>query len=116
LSAPDITRLTSLDAASGQPSDLVLASERLFRGVAAGSSVALARHLARLHDQLASVRATEHRVLDDLDAELETLAAAIAEDQGGAVLEALARFFARRIRAAPELARLQDGATNIESI
>jgi len=116
LSAADLERLLSAGAEDGQPRNLMLASERLLRGFAAGSSSPLARHLARLHDQLAPIRLGEPQVLDGLADELGHLSQAIAGGRSQAIREALAGFFERRIRAAPALVRIQDTAANIESI
>jgi DNA-binding GntR family transcriptional regulator len=110
----DVERFILSDDAA--PHRFVLASERLFRVFAAGSSPPLARHLARLHDQLAPVRLAEPRVLDRLPEEFEELSGAMFHGSPGSVREALAQFFARRVEAAPVLVRLQDATENIESI
>lgn len=116
LSAQDIERLSSAGADVRDPQDLALASERLLRAFAAASSLPLARHLARLHDQLASVRAAEPRVLEGLDHELTDLAAAMVSGDARRVEAVFETYFERRIRAASALVRRQDGAANIESI
>ena len=113
-SPEDIARLTS--AGPGEPLDPTLASERLLRVFAARTSAPLSRHLGRLQDQLASARAWEPRVLDDLPEELASVGEAIAKGESAAIERALEQFFRRRIQAAPALARLQGGPANIESI
>lgn len=107
VSGPDLDRLMAIDRTL-QPRDIPLASERLFRVVAAAASSPLARHLGRLHDQLAAVRAAEPYVLDRLPEELHDLASAIAAGERHAVRDSLGAFFARRIQAAPALAGAQD--------
>lgn len=111
----DVDRLVARHDGA-EPRDVVLASERLLRALAASSSPTLARHLGRLHDQLAPVRAAEGRILDRLPEELTELAGAVSRGDPREIRLALQAFFDRRIRAAPALARLHDAAKNIESI
>ena len=94
----------------------VLPDERLMRALAAGASPPLARHLVRLQDQLAPIRAAEGRVLGAPAGELERLAEAVSGRDPDRMRSALSDFFARRIAAAPKLARLHEAAKNIESI
>ncbi len=108
----DLDRLVPGGAHEATPGELVHASERLFRIVAAASSPPLARHLGRFHDQLAPVRAGEPRVLDRLPEEFDRLSGAILKGDPIEIRAALRGFFRRRIRAAPALIRLQDTAEN----
>lgn len=113
LSPQEIARLVS---EPGQPPDYALASERLLRAFSAAASAQLSRHLGRLADQLASVRAAEPRVLDNLAEEWTGLVAALSSADATTIDPVLQAFFRRRIRAASSLARLQGGSSNIESI
>ncbi len=94
----------------------VLPDERLMRALAAGASPPLARHLVRLQDQLAPIRAAEGRVLGTPAGELERLAEAVSGRDPDRLRSVLREFFARRIASAPQLARLHEAAKNIESI
>lgn len=102
---PELDRVVG-DAAAAP--DLPVATERLLRILAARGSPALAQHLARLHDQLAAIRAAEPEVLEGLSDEFETLAIALARGERQPIRDCLARFFARRIAAAAPLAASQD--------
>lgn len=106
--APELDRLIGVERSVLAARDLPVATERLFRLLAARSSPTLARHLARLHDQLAAVRSAEPQVLDGLSEEFETLAGAVAQGERQPIRDGLARFFARRIAAAATLAASQD--------
>lgn len=108
LEAPELDRLMAIDRAALAPGDLPLAAERLFRVVVARSSPPLARHLGRLLDQVAAVRAAEPQLLGGLSEEFEDLAAAVARGEPPPIREGIARFFARRIQAAAALAGSQD--------
>ncbi|WP_293680670.1 GntR family transcriptional regulator [uncultured Phenylobacterium sp.] len=112
----DLDRLIPSDREDSTPRKFVLASERLFRVFAAGSSPPLARHLSRLHDQLAPVRAGEPRVLDRLPEEFGQLSGVMLVGEATAIREELRAFFARRIDVASSLIRAQDAAESIESI
>jgi hypothetical protein len=112
----DVDRLLPEGGAGSHPRDIVLASERLLRVLAASSSPALARHLGRLHDQLAPVRAMEGQVLDQLAPELAELASTAARGAPEEIRRSLHAFFDRRIRAAPALVRHYEAAKTIESI
>ena len=116
LSAADVERLRARGANAGAPEDLPLASERLLRAFTATSSPTLARHLGRLHDQLASVRASEPQVLEDLAEELETLSSTLMAGDVHAIRDVLTGFFERRMKAAPLLAKRQEASANIVPI
>jgi DNA-binding GntR family transcriptional regulator len=113
---PDSERREPGETREARPPDAVLASERLFRAFAGASSPTLARHLSRLLDQLASVRAMEARVLERLPEEFADLEETVTRGDPESIRRTLDAFFARRIQAAPALARLHDAAENIESI
>ena len=110
LPEPDLDQLMGVDRSGLQPRDLPVATERLFRVLAATASPPLARHLGRLHDQLAAARTAEPEVLDGLPEAFRNLADAVAAGGRQRIREALARFFARRIQAAAALAGSQDRA------
>lgn len=105
---PELDRLMAIDRAALSPRELPVATERLFRVLAARASPPLARHIARLLDQLAAVRAAEPQVLGGLSEEFRELTALVARGERQPVRDGLARFFARRIQAAPALAGSQD--------
>lgn len=106
--ASELDRLTGAEGADLARRDPPIAAERLFRLLAARASPPLARHLARLHDQLAAIRQAEPQVLDGLSEEFDALAAAVAEGEREAIRDGLVRFFERRIGAAAALAASQD--------
>lgn len=112
----DLGRL--VPTATETPSDatFVLASERLFRVFAWASSPPLARHLGRLQDQLAPLRAVEPRVLHGLPAEFGQLLDIISTGATGRVRSELKAYFGRRIGVAAALIRALDAADTIESI
>lgn len=112
----DLGRL--VPTATETPSDatFVLASERLFRVFASASSPPLARHLGRLQDQLAPLRAVEPRVLHGLPAEFGQLLDIISTGATETVRNELNAFFGRRIGVAAALIRALDAADTIESI
>lgn len=112
----DVRGLVPDDPIDAHPRDVVLGSERLLRALAASSSPTLARHLGRLHDQLAPIRAMEGQALDGLPEELVELGGAISKGDPGEIRQALSAFIGRRMQAAPALVRLRDAAENIESI
>ena len=106
--APELDGLIVAEAGPPALRDLPVATEQIFRALAARTSPPLARHLARLHDQLAAVRQAEPQVLDGLTEEFETLAAAVARGERQPIRDGLDRFFARRVGAAAALAASQD--------
>ena len=106
--APELDGRIVAETAPPALRDLPVATERIFRALAARTSPPLARHLARLHDQLAAVRQAEPQVLDGLTEEFQALAATIARGQRQPIRDGLARFFERRIGASAALAASQD--------
>lgn len=112
----DLDRL--VPTATERPPDatFVLASERLFRIFASASSPPLARHLGRLQDQLAPLRAVEPRVLDRLPAEFGQLLDTMSTGATETIRGELTAFFGRRIGVAAALIRALDAADTIESI
>lgn len=104
----ELDKLAGAEGAALALREIPVATERLFRLLAARSSPPLARHLARLHDQLAAVRQAEPQVLDGLSEEYETLGAAVARGERQPIRDGLDRFFERRIGAAAALAASQD--------
>lgn len=116
VSGADVDRILAASEETPPPERFAIAGERLLRMVAASASPLLARHLARLHDQLARVRIAEAQILDRLADELDVLSEAVAGGNGPAMRVAIDGYFERRIQAAPLLARLQINSPNIESI
>ncbi|ODT85795.1 GntR family transcriptional regulator [Phenylobacterium sp. SCN 70-31] len=112
----DLDRLVPTATETPPDAAFVLASERLFRVFASASSPPLARHLARLQDQLAPLRTVEPRVLHGLPAEFGQLLDVISSGATETVRSALNAFFARRIGVAAALIRALDAADTIESI
>lgn len=119
----DLAGASSIETASFAPADGEGAAkdghpdERLMRALAAAFSPALVRHLVRLQDQLAPVRAFEPHVLGDAaERDLMRLATAISSRDIDHLRREVQAFFDRRIAAAPQLARLLEAGRNIESI
>jgi DNA-binding GntR family transcriptional regulator len=104
--------------ASGEISAIeAVSDEQLMRTIAAAASPALVRHLARLQDQLAPVRALETLVLGRAcEGEPGRLASALWSRNAERLRRELRAFFDHRIAAAPRLARLVEAGPNMEPI